>query len=325
MPDAGSTVPRGAHAPDLTVVIPTRDRWRLLSRTLAGALAQEDVQLEVVVVDDGSQDGTSDRIAELGDERVRCISHETPLGVARARNRGVAEGRGRWIAFLDDDDLWSPRKLVEQIAAADSVDAGFVYSSAAVVDHDGKLLLVALAPDPGTVGRALLIDNLLPAGGSNVLARTDLVRRLGGFDERLSALDDWDLWIRLALGARAARCLQLHVAYVEHGRTKHRTDLEERMRDLAVLADKHRAASAAEGVEFGAGLLERWIAAEQALQGDRLAAARTLARAALRYRRPGLATRAASALLGPRMTRLARRSRVRLRTAPGWLSNVNAM
>jgi glycosyltransferase involved in cell wall biosynthesis len=231
-----------SDAPEVTVVIPTRDRWELLSRALAGVLAQKEVSFEVVVVDDGSRDGTASRVAGLGDRRVRCVSHEQPLGVARARNHGVAEARGRWVAFLDDDDLWSTRKLTEQLAAAKLVDAGFVYSSAAAVDERGAPLLIARAPDPSAVGKGLLIHNLLPAGQSNVLARTDLVRDLGAFDERLRALDDWDLWIRLALASRAARCSAVHVAYVEHPGAKHTKDLEERVTDFAWLVDKHAAA-----------------------------------------------------------------------------------
>lgn len=314
----GATRHRTA-APDVTVVIPTRDRWSLLSRTLTGALAQEEVDFEVVVVDDGSRDGTVKRVLALGDDRIHCVSHEDSLGVARARNRGIAEARGRWVAFLDDDDLWSPRKLVDQHAAGEAVDAGFVYSSAAAVDERGKLLLIAPAPDPEVVAHALLIDNLLPAGGSNVLARTDLVRSLGAFDERLRALDDWDLWIRLALASRAARCPAVHVAYVEREGAKHTTDLEERRRDLALLREKHAAACAAAEVPFGAGSVERWLALDQLQRGRRLSAARTFAGAAIRYREPPFAARAVAALLGPRLRRVARRTRVSMRRTPEWL------
>ncbi|MBV8991348.1 MAG: glycosyltransferase family 2 protein, partial [Solirubrobacterales bacterium] len=87
-------------------MIPTRNRWPFLSHTLASALAQESVSLEVVVVDDGSDDQTPERLPAVGDPRVRVFRHERGLGVARARNKGIEEARGAWIAFLDDDDTW---------------------------------------------------------------------------------------------------------------------------------------------------------------------------------------------------------------------------
>src|SRR5215218_5096689 len=98
--------------PDVTVVIPTMDRWRLLSeRALHSALTQEQVDLEVVVVDDSATDETAIGIAGLNDERVRVIRHEQPQGLQRARNVGIAAARGDWVAFLDDDDVWAPWKL----------------------------------------------------------------------------------------------------------------------------------------------------------------------------------------------------------------------
>src|SRR5690348_694187 len=98
--------------PDISVVIPTRNRWDLLSRSgLSAALMQEDVDVEIIVVDDGSTDETPARLAALEDPRVTVIRHDQPRGVAAARNRGIAAARGEWLAFLDDDDLWAPDKL----------------------------------------------------------------------------------------------------------------------------------------------------------------------------------------------------------------------
>src|SRR5919109_858912 len=100
------------RAPDVTVVIPTKDRWDLLSTAaLPSALGQEDVDLEVVVVDDGSTDETPDHVVGLRDPRLRIVRHDRSLGVAQARNAGIRAANSDWIAFLDDDDVWAPRKL----------------------------------------------------------------------------------------------------------------------------------------------------------------------------------------------------------------------
>jgi glycosyltransferase involved in cell wall biosynthesis len=207
-----------AHSrPEVTVVIPTRDRWDLLSKHgLRSALSQEDVVLEVIVVDDGSTDGTATRLADANEPRLRVIRQEQPRGQASARNAGVAAAQGEWLAFLDDDDLWSPRKLRAQLDTASMTGADFVYSRAVLVYEDGSILASGWPPSSDDLSSALLESDVIPAGASNILARTELVRRLGGFDERLPSADDWELWIRLALAGSGAACDEILVAHFKH-------------------------------------------------------------------------------------------------------------
>src|SRR3954454_1126760 len=129
--------------PEVSVVIPTRNRWDLLSRSgLPAALMQKDVDVEVIVVDDGSTDETGARLATLEseDSRVTVIRHDARQGVASARNRGIAEAQAAWIAFLDDDDLWAPEKLRRQLDRAEETRAGFVYGAAIVLDNRRNVL-----------------------------------------------------------------------------------------------------------------------------------------------------------------------------------------
>src|ERR687891_1871685 len=91
----------------VTVVLPSRDRPEMLERALRCALQQQDVELEVIVVDDGSSPPLGDSVASLGDPRVTLLRREMPQGVASARNAGIARARHPFVAFLDDDDLWS--------------------------------------------------------------------------------------------------------------------------------------------------------------------------------------------------------------------------
>src|SRR5690349_9916448 len=97
--------------PEVTVVVPTRDRHARLAATLAGVLRQRDVDLEVVVVDEAS----SPPVGASADPRVRVLRHDEPQGVARARNAGLSAAQGAWVAFCDDDDLWGPEKLRRQL------------------------------------------------------------------------------------------------------------------------------------------------------------------------------------------------------------------
>src|SRR2546423_14232984 len=104
--------------PTVSVVVPTHNRSRMLIQTLDSVCRQRDVEVEIVVVNDGSIDETLDAIARLGDARIRVLDESPPAGVSAARNRGIQSAAGDWIAFLDDDDLWSPDKLRNQLAAA---------------------------------------------------------------------------------------------------------------------------------------------------------------------------------------------------------------
>ncbi len=300
--------------PDFTVVIPTRDRWALLQPTLRSALAQEDVSLEVVVADDGSTDGTAAGLAEVADERLRVLRHPSSRGVAAARNAAIAEARGEWLAFLDDDDLWAPHKLRTQLAAATAVGAQWAYCAALVVDDRGSVLDRIDPPDPDRLLETLLAYNPMPAGSSNVVARTALVRELGGHDETFFHFAGWDLWLRLAEAAPAAACPEALVAYVQHRGSMLISERGRVVEEWERLAEKHRALSARHGVEFDRWGLVGWLAWADSRVGRRYRAAAGYLRAGVMYatrRNLWMARRslqaAAAALFGQVLTDTGRR------------------
>jgi glycosyltransferase involved in cell wall biosynthesis len=295
--------------PDVTVVIPTRDRWKLVaSAALPAALGQEDVDVEVVVVDDGSSDETPERLAELTDPRLRIIRHPESRGVARARNAGIAAARGTWLAFLDDDDVWSPRKLRLQLDSAEAAGASFVYGGAAAVAED-RSWLYSLAPtDPAVLARTLLSRNVLWGGCSNVVARTQLVREAGGFDEQLFQLADWDLWIRLTHAAPVAACPDVVVGCIVHPGSMLLTSEDDVFEELDYLEDKHRDLSERLGVRVDRRRFTRWVALGHRRAGRRLRAARVYLVEGVRSRDPGSPPRALAALLGERAAGWGRRA-----------------
>jgi glycosyltransferase involved in cell wall biosynthesis len=183
-------------APEVSVVVPTHDRSRLLGLTLRSILWQRDVDLEVIVVDDGSADDPAAVVAGLGDARVRLVRHARPLGVSVARNRGIAEARGGWVGFCDDDDLWSPDKLHQQLAAA----SGCTWVCTGHVNVTPGMRVVGGGPAPTSeeIVRLLPYRNVVPGGGSAVIVRSDALEVCGGFDGRLRNAADWELWLRLS-------------------------------------------------------------------------------------------------------------------------------
>jgi glycosyltransferase involved in cell wall biosynthesis len=206
-----------AAAPEVSVVLPTHNRPRLLALTLFSVLWQEGVDVEVVVVDDGSTDDIGAVVKELADARVRLIRHERPRGVSAARNRGVAEARASWIAFLDDDDVWAPDKLLAQLQAARDGDHGWAYVGAVNVTEDLRILGGAPPAPADEVVTHLHRANLIPGGCSGVVVHRDLLPPQP-FDSSYRHFADWDLWIRLTSLGRPAGVARPLVGYrIHHG------------------------------------------------------------------------------------------------------------
>lgn len=307
-------------APLVSVVIPTRDRWPMLVEAVRCALAQEDVDVEVIVVDDGGTDGSATRLAERRDSRVQVLRNEVARGAPAARNQAAAVARGEWIAFLDDDDRWAPHKLRTQLALAAGVkDVGFIYGTAVMVDAALRPLRSLPVPEPGTLRRALLHTNGI-GGPSSVMVRRAALAQLGGFDERLASLPDWDLWLRLAHSERGMACHEVVVAYVMHETNMTLLQRERAERSVALMRDKHRALSAAEGVRFGELWLSRHLALAERQQGRRVRAACTLAYGAWRARHLGNLPRAVGALLGESWMSAGQRASAGRPETPAWLA-----
>jgi glycosyltransferase involved in cell wall biosynthesis len=182
--------------PTVSVVVPTRDRARFLPLALSSALRQLDVDVEIVLVDDGSSQELDHRSGPFADGRVRVIRHERPQGVSAARNTGVAASTGAWIAFLDDDDLWSPEKLTLQLRAAATLGRRWVYSGTVRIDADDRVLGVEPVLEPELLVKRLPHLNVVPT--SNVLVHREALVAAGPFDPQLRLTEDWDLYLRLA-------------------------------------------------------------------------------------------------------------------------------
>jgi glycosyltransferase involved in cell wall biosynthesis len=190
--------PEASIVIDVSVVIPTHNRSRLLRQSLRSALSQADVRFEVIVVDDGSGDDTGAVIAGAGDPRVVSLRHDRSQGLSASRNHGADKASGDWIAFLDDDDVWSPHKLSRQLQAANATERSWVYVGCVNVDDSLQILGGAPPPPPEEVVRMIPRSNLIPGSASSVALRRDVFHRLGPFDVALRSAEDWEMWIRLA-------------------------------------------------------------------------------------------------------------------------------
>lgn len=297
---------------EVSIVIPTRNRrHRLLAAGLRSARMQEDVRLEILVVDDASTDGTIDALE--GIEDVTLLRQPQQKGQAAARNRGLAAATAPWVAFLDDDDLWSPVKLRQQLAVATATGADLVSCGTVVVDDRRTVISELAPPEPAGLYERLLFDNDMHAGASSVMVRRELAIDVGGFDEGFSHLTDWDLWVRLCRVCRFAATEEVLLAYVLHGGNQVIVDRGAVQRELRLFNDKHRSQMDALGVPADRPWFDEWVAGAHRRQGRRRSAARAYMAAAWRQRDGAHAARAAGVLLGESSMQAARGLRDRLR------------
>ena len=181
----------------VSVITPTFNRKHVLRRALDSIYAQTVPEVEAIVVDDGSSDGTEAMIAEY--PRPVVYMKQQNAGPAAARNRGLQRASGAFIAFLDSDDVFYPRHLEASLAALErSPQAGLVYGGSEVVDPDGRVVKVQ-RPRPENRGwvlpRLLFYNFVMP---STVVMRRECYETVGGMNEKLRFAEDWLYWLRLA-------------------------------------------------------------------------------------------------------------------------------
>jgi glycosyltransferase involved in cell wall biosynthesis len=210
-----------ADPPLVTVVIPTWNRLPLLRHAVASVVAQTHPAWELVVVDDGSTDGTAEWVRSLCDPRIRVVEVPRWAHVGRLRNEGVCVGSGALVAFLDSDDAWLPGKLETQVAAMRAASVRWCYGRYEVMDTEGHLAprrageFIALS---GAIARDLAADRADVFIGTLLVDRA-LFDEVGGFSEdpRVQRRQDWELHLRLAMRADVLAIDQTLARVRDHG------------------------------------------------------------------------------------------------------------
>jgi len=185
------------HTPTVSVILTCFNGERYIAKAIQSVLDQTWRDFELIVVDDGSTDGTSAVVRAIPDPRLRYVRKENS-GPGAARNTGIEAATGEWVAFLDCDDWWLATKLERQMDTARAARADFVCSGATLVTGDGG----RMGDVPARIGEGalemLLLGNHVPGGGSSALVRRSAINSVAGFDETVPLAEDWDCWLRLA-------------------------------------------------------------------------------------------------------------------------------
>ena len=135
----------------VSIIMPNYNGAKYLQETLNSVLAQSYTNWELLFVDDCSTDNSLEIVQAIQDERIRILKNENNSGAAKSRNYALCEAKGKWIAFLDSDDLWTPEKLEKQIAFMDTNAYVFTFTDYALVDKEDKIITVSEITKPITL------------------------------------------------------------------------------------------------------------------------------------------------------------------------------
>jgi glycosyltransferase involved in cell wall biosynthesis len=183
---------------EISIIIPAYNAQKTIQKTIESVLNQTVQDFEIIVVNDGSTDSTLDAVSQIHDPRIQVFSYPNS-GAANTRNQGFEHSSGKYIAFLDADDLWANNKLELQLKALqNNPESAVAYSWTDYIDESGEFLRPGThVTKNGNVYPALLVQNFLESG-SNPLIRREAFAEVGGFDPSLLGGQDTDLYIRLA-------------------------------------------------------------------------------------------------------------------------------
>ena len=202
--------------PSVSVIIPTFRHRDFVLTSLESVFAQTFTDYEVIVVNDGSPDDTGELLKPLvASGKIRYIE-QANQGQAAARNRGLAEAKGKFIAFLDDDDLWPKDKLSWQLEELlKDPTTGVVAGIAEVIDESEKPLGMSQQRFGNLQLTELFHGNPIMSPGQTLI-RADLLRDIGGLNNRIWGCDDWDLWFRASAKAKLVMCDRVGLRYRLH-------------------------------------------------------------------------------------------------------------
>jgi glycosyltransferase involved in cell wall biosynthesis len=208
--------------PTVSVIIPAYNAGKFLEETVRSVLSQSYADLEIIICDDGSTDNTAAVAASVHDARVKYI-HQQNAGVSAARNNGAAHATGKFLAFLDADDLFYPGNLSRKVEAlVKNPEAGMAFADCDVIDGSSRKTGEVLTGKPENILENLLLWNgTVVPGPSSVLVTREAFEKVNGFDTQFSTAADQDFFFRVAHQFSCVRVPAVLTAYRKHGHNMH--------------------------------------------------------------------------------------------------------
>lgn len=227
----------------VSVIITTFNRENYATKAIKSALGQDYENIEFIVVDDCSTDNTSKIVLEYcnKDKRIKLITNKTNLGVAKSLNKGIDSAKGKYIAILDSDDIWSDsEKLKKQVAFLEShADYSLAGGGAVLIDQSGKEIFRYLLPENDQdIRKKILIDNCF-VHSAVVFAKEDW-KRVGGYKEYLKVDWDWGLCLELGRIGKFYNFQEYFVDYLQWPENISNLDASKNFKTRIILINKHK-------------------------------------------------------------------------------------
>lgn len=208
----------------ITVIIPTYKRpFNILYRAIDSVLKQTYENIEIIIVDDSpkydsNKNEIKERIKELASKKIKYIEHDQNRGACAARNTGIINSNGKYIAFLDDDDEWLPQKLVEQVKKFKDKKVGLVYCDANIITLRGNTVIQEQVRSYNITGMVYdeLIRRNYVGSTSFVILRKEALEKCGLFNEEMVSAQDYELWLRISQHYKLAVVNKPLVNYYNH-------------------------------------------------------------------------------------------------------------
>jgi len=226
--------------PLISVVIPTYNRPTETIDAIKTIINQTYSKIEIIVVDDASTVSIESELAQLTDDRIKFYQHDQNRGGAAARNTGIRQASGDWVAFLDSDDIWLPHKLQHQLQALSDYDGnvGVIYSSYYTKYGNNILIKQTFDVISGDI-RTDLLSGWMNALTSTLMIKTECLEQVEGFDEELSSFQEYDLLVRISKSYEVLGCTDELVIKRQTDKNKISTNPSKRRKGYGLFLEKH--------------------------------------------------------------------------------------
>jgi len=226
--------------PIVSVVLPTKNRIHSLKKAVNSVLRQKITNFELIIIDDGSSDGTHSYLDGLSrnDLRIKKVINQTSVGGAEARNQGISISTGKWVAFLDDDDEWLPQKIKFQLEVLNNNPSAVACSSWYWRRRD--FALDRLVRVPNQINIEDLLRGSVLGGASGCICNAKILKSLGGFDATFKSGQDWDLWIRLRQAGEIVTCMKPTFLYRWHNNSRISNDMNAQYQGMNRFYQKYK-------------------------------------------------------------------------------------